>query len=244
MQTSTPPLLEAFRAYHPETALFPNSAFDLLPFPDGERPMRVFYGGVLRGRYAVEVARSLGPVTERFPEAEFVVIGDREMFEALPTASKRYYEYMPFEAYLDLMSQCCVSLSPIEALPMRETKSDAKFLDASRAGVLTIASPTIYDRVIEHGVNGLLAPRVEDWAPLLVRALADHDWRGAMARRAWEYVREERTFSDQVALRRDWYIDLWSRRSELNEALMSRVPGLREAVAVRTGAIHQGSLRA
>jgi hypothetical protein len=111
---------------------------------------------------------------------------------------------------------------------MRETKSDAKFLDAARAGVLTIASPTIYDRVIEHGVNGLLAPRVEDWAPLLIRALAEPAWRQAMARRAWDYVRRERMFANQVALRRDWYLDLWARREELNAGLIARTPGLRE----------------
>jgi hypothetical protein len=230
VQTSTPPLLEAFRPYNPETILFPNSAFDLASFPKGERPLRVFYGGVLRGRYPIEVARSLGPAIDQHPQAEFVVIGDREVFAALPTASKRYYEYMPFEAYLDLMSQCCVSLSPIEALPMRETKSDAKFLDASRAGVLTIASPTIYDRAIEHGVNGLLAAQVEDWAPLLARALSEAEWRQGMARRAWTYVREERMFADQVALRRDWYLDLWARRAELNEAVMARISGVRAAV--------------
>ena len=230
VQTSTPPLLDAFRPYNPETVLFPNAAFDLAPFPEDDRPARVIYGGVLRGSYPVKVARALAPATERFPDAEFVVIGDREVFDALPTASKRYYEYMPFEAYLDLMGQCAISLSPIEALPLRETKSDAKFLDASRAGVLTIASPTIYDRVIEHGVNGLLAPEVEHWAPLLIRALEEPAWRQGMARRAWDYVRRERMFADQVALRRDWYLDLWARRAALNTALMERMPGLREAV--------------
>jgi glycosyltransferase involved in cell wall biosynthesis len=230
VQTSSPPLLALFRPYNPETVLFENAAFALASFPQDARPRRVFYGGVIRGRYAVEVARSLAPAIERSPETEFVVIGDAEVFKALPTQSKRYYEYMTYEAYLDLMRQCCVSLSPIEALPLRETKSDAKFLDASQLGALTIASPTIYDRVIRHGVNGLLAPDVADWAPLLDRALTDEPWRNGLARRAWEYVRDERMFANQVAQRRDWYWDLWSRRQELNEAVMQRLPGLREDV--------------
>jgi Glycosyl transferases group 1 len=231
VQTSTPPLVELFRPYNPETMAFPNAAFDLLPFPHGPRPRRVFYGAMLRGRYAIDVAASLGPAIEQFPDTEFVVIGDREVFNALPTASKRYYEYMSFEAYLELMSQCSISLSPIEALPLRETKSDAKFLDAARAGVLTIASPTIYDRVIEHGVNGFLAPEITDWAPLLARALSDGPLRERLAYAAWTYVRQERMFADQVGLRRDWYVDLWARRRELTDALMSRMPGLREAVS-------------
>jgi hypothetical protein len=231
VQTASPPLVELFRPYNPEIALFPNAAFDLAPFPEGLRSPRVFYGAVTRGRYAIDVARSLGPAIARRPETEFVVIGDHDVFDAIPTAAKTYYEYMSYEGYLQLMSQCTVSLSPIEALPFRDTKSDAKFVDASRAGVLTIASPTIYDRVIEHGANGFLAPEIADWAPLLTQVLTDEPLRAQLARRAWEYVRDQRMFAHQVATRRDWYRDLWARREALNAALIARTPGLREALA-------------
>jgi hypothetical protein len=45
----------------------------------------------------------------------------------------------------------------------------------------------------------------------------------------------ERMFADQIVQRREWYWNLWSRRAELNEALMARVPGLREMVAAGAG---------
>ncbi len=231
VQTSTPPLVDAFRPFNPEVAMFPNAALDIMPFPEGDRPARVFYGGVIRGRYAIDVARSLGPAIERSPDTEFVVIGDEEVFAALPTQAKRYYSYMSYEAYLGLMSQCAISLSPIAPLAMRETKSDAKFVEAARSGALTIGSPIIYDRVIAHGVNGFLAPEIEDWAPLLSHALTDQALRSRMARQAWDHVCDHRMFADQVALRRDWYRDLWSRRSELNASLMQRMPGLRELIS-------------
>jgi hypothetical protein len=41
--------------------------------------------------------------------------------------------------------------------------------------------------------------------------------------------------ADQIVQRREWYWNLWSRRAELNEALMARVPGLREMVAAGAG---------
>jgi hypothetical protein len=231
VQTSTPPLVEAFTPLNAETVMFPNAVFDLAPYPQGPRPRRVFYGAMIRGRYAVEVARSLGPAIARCPDTEFEVVGDREVFEALPTAAKRFHEYMGFEAYLELMSRCAVSLSPIEALPFRDTKSDAKFLDAARAGVLTIASPTIYDRVIRHGENGLLAKDIADWSPMLEQALTDETARERMARAAWEHVRTERMFANQVAKRRDWYRSLWARREALNAAVIARLPGLAEALS-------------
>lgn len=231
LQTTTEPLAEVFRPHAGEVRIFENAVFELAPFPAGPPPRRVFYGAVSRGGFGVEVARSLAPVVAEFPDVEFVVLGDRAVFDALPTPNKTYEDYLAYEAYLARMASCAVSLSPIEPLPGRETKSDAKFLDAARAGVVTIASPLIYDRVIRHGENGLLAPRLQDWAPLLRQALADPAATRAMGRSAWNYVRAERMFARQVAERREWYRDLWSRRAALNEAALARMPGLAEAVA-------------
>lgn len=230
VQTSTPALQEAFRVENPEVTVFPNAVFELMPFPEGPRPRRVVYGGVLRGEFAAAVAASLAAVTADFPDLQFEVIGDKAVFEALPTARKTLHGYMSYEAYLRLMGECAISLSPMEDRPLRDTKSDAKFLDAARAGVLTIASPVIYDRVITHGENGLLARTLEDWPAQLRLALSDTELQTRLARRAWEYVRDERMFAGQVAARRDWYWSLWRRRDELDETLLQRVPGMREAL--------------
>jgi hypothetical protein len=222
VQTSSPLLLDLFRRYNPETRLFPNAAFKLEKFPE-HLPKRVFYGAVSRGEHSVEVARSLAPTIAQFPGVEFVVAGDRAVFEALPTARKRYHDIVPYEDYLKLMGSCAISLSPIEAGEHNAAKSDAKFLDAAARGVLTIASPTIYADVIRHGENGLIAAEIADWAPMLTQALRDDDARRGMARNAWDYVRGARMFADQVKDRHDWYRDLWERRVELNTALLQRM---------------------
>jgi len=230
VQTSTQTLADAFRRYNPETRIFRNSAFELEPFPEAP-PRRVFYGAVQRGGFAQEIARSLAPATAEFPDVEFVVIGDRAVFDALPTLSKRFYEYMPYDDYLRMMATCSISLSPIEGRRHQDTKSDTKFLDAASRGVLTIASPTIYAEVIRHGENGLIAHATADWAPLLAGALRDEAARRHMAEAAWRYVRDQRMFADQIHERRDWYRDLWDRRAELNAAVAARLPGLAEGLA-------------
>ena len=231
VQTSAEPLAELFRQVNPEVRILENAVFELAPFPAAAPPRRVFYGAIGRGRLGVEVARSLGPVVEAFPDVEFVVLGDRAVFDALPTANKVFEDYLPYEAYLARMAGCAVSLSPVGALDTRAAKSDAKFLDAARAGVVTLGSPVIYGRTIRHGENGLLAERLEDWAPLLRQALADPAATHAMGRRAWTEVRARRMFADQIAAHRDWLYDLWARRAELDAALCARTPGLAEAVA-------------
>ncbi len=233
IQVSTPALKTFFEAYNPEVAVFPNAVFELSPFPKARHGASVFFGGAMRGLLAVEVARALGPAIAAHPETEFVVVSDRAFFEALPTDRKTFHDYLPYEAYLALMRRCAISLSPLEDRPLTETKSDAKFLDASSVGALTIASPTVYAATIEDGVNGLIARELGDWPRLLARALAEPAWREQLARRAWDYVRAERMFAYQVPIRKAWYRDLWARREALNRALYDRLPGLEAAVQAR-----------
>lgn len=230
VQTSTEQLAEAYRPYNPEVRVFPNAVFELPPLRE-DKPPRVFYGAVGRGPFAAEVARSLGPVTARRPDAEFEVVGDRAVFDALPTDRKRFHDYLPYADYLRLMGECAVSLSPIEDRPFLDTKSDAKFLDAASAGAVILASPTIYAGAVRHGDTGLIAERLEDWAPLLSMALEDEPMRRRIARQAWGYVRDERMFAYQIEARSAWYHELWRRREELAAALFARDPKLAALVA-------------
>lgn len=222
VQTTTPLLEGLFRQLNPETRSFPNAVFRLEPFPEN-LPKRVFYGAIQRGDHAVEMAQSLGPAIARFPGVEFVVVGDRAVFDAIPSSRKRYYDLVSYEEYLRLMGGCSISLSPMEDNAFNAAKSDAKFLDAASRGVLTIASRAVYASVIRHGENGLIAERTSDWARLLADALADDVARREMARVAWTYVRDHRMFADQARERLAWYRDLWERRDALNDAVLSRL---------------------
>jgi hypothetical protein len=240
IQTTTEPLLELFRRHNPEVALFPNAVFSLAPFPAGRRAPRVFYGGVSRGPFAVEVARALAPAVAASPSAVFHVVGDRAFFEALPTEAKVYDDFLSYEAYLDAMAACSVSLSPLSDSPMVETKSDAKYLDASRAGVVTLASPTVYQRTIQSGRNGLIAATLDDWGAMLTRLLADDAERERLARAAWQDVRDRRMFAAQVDARRDWYGDLLARREAIDAAILRRAPEVARHLpsgALRAGAV-------
>lgn len=222
VQTSTYVLRDILAPHNPETRVFSNAAFRLEPFPEN-LPKRVFYGAISRGEYAVRVARAFGPAIAAHPGLEFVVVGDRDVFDAVPTTRKRYYDFVPYEEYLRLMGGCAISISPMEASEIYAGKSDAKYLDAAARGVLTIASPTVYSDVIRHGRNGLIAPQISDWAPLLIQALDDDAARRRMARSAWEYVQGARMFAQQIAERHAWYRDLWARREALTAAMLARM---------------------
>ena len=224
VQTSTDGLIDVFGQYNPEVKVFANAVFDLERFDPASRPARVFYGGVTRGAFAQEVARSLGPAIDAHPDTEFFVLGDRAFFEALPTQRKTFSNYVPYERYLQIMAACRISLSPLQYRPMMETKSDAKYLDASRAGVVTIASPTVYERTIRSGENGLIAHALEDWPKMLAALLDDRALCERIARTAWEDVRANRMFAHQIPERGAWYAGLLARRESLDQAVLARCP--------------------
>ena len=232
VQTSTERLAARFGAVNPEVAVFPNAAFSLPPLSaPREGPPRVFFGALNREGFSRPVAAALAPAIARFPEAEFVVVHDRAFFEALPTARKTFHKAMPYEAYLDLMGTCDIALMPLEGSEPELAKSDIKFVEASSRGVATIASPAVYGASIRHGETGLIAETVADWPERLGELLADPAMRRRLAEAAYAAVREERMFAHQVARQRDWYRSLWTRRADLNAALIARNPDLEPAIA-------------
>lgn len=231
VQTSTPALAEAFRARNPQVKVFPNAVFDLPPFPERAGSPSVFYGAANRGPFPAQVAASLKNVIRDNPRTSFVVVHDRAVFDALPTKRKTFHPTLPYEAYLEAMAACDICLSPLQGTPGEAFKSDAKFLDAARGGVLMIASPVVYADTIRDGETGLIARDLRDWDRQLRIALRNGDKRRAMARAAWDYVRDERMFSGQTAERRDWYLGLWANREALTRDLLARVPALAARLA-------------
>ena len=222
IQTSTPELGAFFSQFNDEVRVFRNAVFELHPFPGQRLKPRIFYGATPRFGFPVEVVRTLESVLARHPDCECVIVGDREVFDAMPTTNKQFHDYMAYDAYLALMGTCSILLTPLLA-DVHKGKSDAKWLDAASRGVLTIASPTAYGTVISHGETGLIAQGLEDWPVLLAGALADREAGTTMARRAWEHVRDHRMFSHQVAARRDWYLSLMDRREALDASLIARL---------------------
>lgn len=224
VQTSTDDLQDVLRPLNDETVVFPNAVFDLPPLPKRTGAPRIFYGAFSRGNAAVQMAASLSPFTKRFPRAEFVVVGDRAVFNALPTKAKQFHEALDFDGYQRLMRSCDIALSPLQDDDAGRCKSDAKQLDAARNGVALIASPTVYAKTISHGHNGFIASELSEWSQILLRLTVDAGLRKATAKRAWEEVRDHRMFVHQVGERRDWYESLWRRRTLLTGRAMERAP--------------------
>jgi glycosyltransferase involved in cell wall biosynthesis len=115
---------------------------------------------------------------------------------------------------------------PLLDSPFNRCKSDLKFIEAASYRVASLASTVVYGDSIEDGRTGLLFNDVRDLQQRLLRLVANPEFGLALGEAARAYVTEHRMLAYQVARRNQWYRSLWSRRAELHQALLARVPEL------------------
>jgi SAM-dependent methyltransferase len=227
VQTSTERLAALFAERNPTVRAFPNSAFTLPPWrPSEGKPPRVFFGALHRGPISADLGAALAPAIAACPDAEFDIVFDKALFDALPTGRKRFRETLSYAEYLDAIGRSDVALLLLEGRPLELFKSDLKYVECASRSTAVIASPAVYEATIEHERTGLIAHRLEDWSPALVRLLNDDSLRSRLSRNAWEEVRDHRMFSAQVEARVQWYDRLWDDRERLHAALLARCPWL------------------
>ncbi|MFV0301722.1 MAG: methyltransferase domain-containing protein [Paracoccus sp. (in: a-proteobacteria)] len=231
VQTSTGLLAQQFRRANPEVMAFANVAGDLPPRRvQRAGPLRVLFAALNRGR-TDEMAALFAPAIAAVPEIRFEVIHDRTFFDALPSPNKHFSSLMRYRSYLDLMGRCDICLMPLEGRPEEMGKSDVKWVEAASRGAVAIASPAVYEGTIRHGENGFIVREPGDWSRLLIELAADPDLRNRIAATAHAEVREGRMMAQQVAMRRDWYLDLLARREEIFAAAIRRSPALASEIS-------------
>lgn len=102
---------------------------------------------------------------------------------------------IPYRDYLDLLYGCSMVVVPLKKLV--KSTGQVVFLEAMALGKPVVATATIgTEDYIEHGVTGILVP--PDDSEALRKALSDFIERpasyAALARRAFERVKEQHTF--------------------------------------------------
>ncbi len=229
IQTSTEPLAEALSVHNPEVAVFPNaiSALDEpVNFTNPER-MTLFFAALNREEDWAPVMPALNEVLRAVgPRLAVNVLHDQGFFDALDTPHKTFLPTTDYPAYQAALAQSEICFMPLGDSLFNRAKSDLKFIEASAARVVSLASPVVYENSLIDGQTGLLFRSPDALRMQLLRLLAYPDAAKRMATAARDYVARERMLAYQTNARIDWYRSLWDRRGALTEALRARVPAL------------------
>ena len=229
VQTSTPELAGILRQRNPELALFPN-AIAALPtirnFTD-PRVLTVFFGALNREPDWRPIMGAINAVAARAGDRlRFRVVHDEGFFQALETSNKSFTPLCDYETYMDLLGTSEISLMPLDDTPFNRAKSDLKFIEAGACRVTALASAVVYRDSIAHGETGLIFNDPDEFHRHFLRLAAIPNLALDLGDSARRMVSRRRMLADQVNPRIVWYRDLWRRRSELTEAIRTRIDGL------------------
>ncbi len=229
VQTSTEPLAEFFRRYNPNVAVFPNQIGYLPPprQPAEKGSVRLFFGAVNREEDSKPILPALNRILREYgSRVEVQVIHDRQFFDALQTNAKVYEPYCAPSRYEELLHECDIALLPLEPNRFNKMKSDLKWIECAAHGVVTLASPTVYEGSIVPGETGFLYHSIQEFEERLRELIRNHDLRSRVAQKAYAWVKERRLQSQHYRTRYQWYLQMLDRLPQLNEELRRRAPEL------------------
>jgi glycosyltransferase involved in cell wall biosynthesis len=134
------------------------------------------------------IAHALRRSLERLPGLTIVLGGPVRLPADLAPFADRIerWPFVPWSVLAERIATLDVSLAPL-ALPSRfnEAKSEVKYLEASAAGVATIASPTgPFRSATGEGGTARLAAAPADWEEAIAGLVGDRGGRQALARLA------------------------------------------------------------
>jgi glycosyltransferase involved in cell wall biosynthesis len=200
-----------------EEALERRSAID-----EGTRGQTVTIGYLSgtpsHNRDFAEAADAVVWALETYPEVRFLLVGRVDLDRRFDRFGARVMKVpkQRFHALATITARIDINLAPLERdNPFTECKSSVKFLEAGLLGVPTIASPRgDFVRVLEHGLNGLLAEGATAWQDALRTLIESPARRRELGLVAQSHVRERHTTSAQAGLLRDALASLATSASE------------------------------
>lgn len=126
--------------------------------PDRSRK-RIFLGGQRSREDWEPLVPGLNRFASKCPEAEFVVVHDKELFDALETKNKTFYAFQPYAEYRKLLASCDISIDSLGESLFNRCKSFIRFIDSEAEGCSNhFVMHAIADR-LDVIIEGFFDPR-------------------------------------------------------------------------------------
>jgi glycosyltransferase involved in cell wall biosynthesis len=224
VQTSTQFLANELAKYNPNIAVFPNSVSDVnLNKLPRINPRKFFFGALNRRNDWKSIIDQINQVEKEFPELEWEIVWDKEFYDKLKFKNKKFYEALPYENYLKIMSGCDIALLPLEENFTNNCKSDIKYLEASSQGVAVIASKTVYENSIGNNKNRGIVVENNKWKEAIEEAIKNPNMAKNMVKNARQYIVSERLQIEEAYQRVAQYKKWWSMRDDLYAQFIERI---------------------
>lgn len=131
-------------------------------------------------------------IAEQYPQVHFVLAGcvHSDYTTALPSERMTVREWVNVNAYPHQYADFDIACCPLADMPFNHRKSPCKAFEAGAAQCAVVASPVVYDSVIENGKNGLIAYTTDEWISALSQLIEKQKYRNTLARRWMQRVEQ------------------------------------------------------
>jgi SAM-dependent methyltransferase len=236
VQTTTDRMAETLREINPHVVVFPNQVASL---PESRAraiegklfgSIRLLFGALNREEDWAGELPAINDVLARYVSSVQVqVVYDRAFFDALTTPYKFFEPLCPIERYRELLGEADIAYLPLRPTRFNEHKSDLKFIECAAHGVVSLASPTVYEQSIVNDETGLIYRSPSHLVVQLERLLNDPDLRRRLSEKARSYVAENRMLAYHFRARHEWYLGMLAQKDMLEAQLRNRVPEIFQA---------------
>lgn len=234
VQVSTKTLADKIKTMNPEVVVFENCIEQLPQLSEGKWEeikcggrVKVFFGALNRKKdWSMWIKHINNLAIGYNDKIEYIVIHDREFFDALSTKNKKFVPTCNYRTYMEVLKECHIALLPLDDNDFNRCKSDLKFVECAGSEVSVIASKTVYGEVIEDGKTGRVCEDGDEVEKVIKEWIQDTDIPERLAKNAREWSKDKRLLSAQSERRLEWYKYLWQERDRLTRDIIERVPEL------------------
>lgn len=169
-------------------------------------------GGRRHDRDVEQMAEAWGRIARRFPDVTFVVQGwhPEVITQSVPSERLVKLPWMKPEHYPSGLKQMDIQCCALADTPFNRAKSPIKVFEAAASGAAVVASPTLYESVVEDGVSGMIARTVDEWESGLAELVTRPAGRSMMARRLLRTVERRHSLAGNL-----WrWVDAWAQIEE------------------------------
>jgi hypothetical protein len=225
---STQHLGDMIRQFNPHVQVFENAIFtlpDIAEKPPADQKLRIFFGALNRKPDWLPIIDGVNEAALQLKDAvEFVVVQDREFFDALPNdLSKTFVPLAGIEKYTAVLASCHIALLPLNDTPFNRCKSDLKLIECAAAQVAMICSKVVYAGKPEHAEFAEFATTSQEWRDAILKLARDKALIEENTAKALNYVKTKRMHAQQAPQRLAYSQSLIANRPQLEAQRRERL---------------------
>lgn len=157
-------------------------------------------GGRRHDRDVEVMAQAWRRIASRYPTVRFVVQGflPQTILEHVPHERISRLPWLQLEIYPAGLAQIDIGCCAVASTPFNRAKSPIKSYEYCAAGAAVVASPTLYDAVIEDGRTGFIVDTVDEWEAALVEMIERPSLRAMMQHRLMKRIEKRHSLAGNL----------------------------------------------